>query len=222
MSARAKLDVYLLERDLLLSVPNEEQAIATLISRLAAIASSDRHRSHRPPRACVRHGSRCQRTSRRRRLTAEGASLRRRCRPARQDRRDRCPPHRPVRRYSQTRCPSHRRRQPQIIKDLVVRRRQLTSLRTMEKNRRQIMPESLKPSIDRIIETLDRELESLEQLIQNAVEQHAAWRHKRDLLTSMPGIGRSVASTLIGDLPSSARSSPTDRRSHRRRSFQPR
>ena len=59
----------------------------------------------------------------------------------------------------------------------------------MEKNRRPIMPETLKPSIDRMIETLDRELESLEQLIQNAVEQHAAWRHKRDLLTSMPGIG---------------------------------
>ena len=58
-----------------------------------------------------------------------------------------------------------------------------------------------KPSIDRIIASLDREIASLEQLIQDAVEQHAAWRHKRDLLTSMPGIGPSVASTLIGDLP---------------------
>jgi hypothetical protein len=33
--SKSKLDVYLLERDLLLSVPNDEQAIATLISRLA-------------------------------------------------------------------------------------------------------------------------------------------------------------------------------------------
>jgi transposase len=71
----------------------------------------------------------------------------------------------------------------------------------MEKNRRPIMPEALRPSIDRIIETLDREIEALEQLVQRAVEQHAAWRRKRDLLTSMPGIGPSVASTLIGDLP---------------------
>src|SRR5688572_32724423 len=46
-----------------------------------------------------------------------------------------------------------------------------------------------------------RDSTSLEQLIQNAVEQHATWRHKRDLLTSMPGIGPTVASTLIGDLP---------------------
>jgi transposase len=79
-----------------------------------------------------------------------------------------------------------------IIKDLVVRRRQLTSLRTTEKNRRGVMPDALKPSIDRIIDTLDREIAYVEQLIQDAVEQHAAWRHKRDLLTSMPGIGLSV------------------------------
>ena len=77
----------------------------------------------------------------------------------------------------------------QTIKDLVVRRRQLVSLRTMEKNRRQVMPQELKSGIDRIIKTLDRELKRLEQLIDHAVEQHAPSRHKRELLTSMPGIG---------------------------------
>jgi transposase len=71
----------------------------------------------------------------------------------------------------------------------------------MEKNRRQIMPDDLKSSMDRIIEALDDELARLEHLIDQAVDQHMAWRHKRDLLTSMPGIGKSVASTLIGDLP---------------------
>src|SRR5262249_16047947 len=53
----------------------------------------------------------------------------------------------------------------QAIKDLIVRRRQLTSLRTMEKNRRQVMPQALKSSIDRIIKSLDRELKLLAQLI---------------------------------------------------------
>jgi transposase len=84
---------------------------------------------------------------------------------------------------------------------LVVRRRQLTSLRTMEKNRRQVMPQELKSSIDRMIKMLSRELKLLEQLIDHAVDQHAPSRHKRELLTSMPGIGNSVAATLIGDLP---------------------
>jgi transposase len=110
----------------------------------------------------------------------------------------------------------------QLIKDLVVRRRQLTSLRTMEKNRRPIMPEALRPSIDRIIKTLNREIESLEQLIQNAVEQHTAWRDKRDLLTSMPGgsfdcqhVDRRSPRTR---LPLAS----TDRSAHRRRTVQPR
>ena len=89
----------------------------------------------------------------------------------------------------------------QAIKDLTVRRRQLVSLRTMEKNRRQVMPQQLKAGIDRVIKTLDRELKRLEQLIEHAVDQHAPSRHKRELLTSMPGIGNSVAATLIGDLP---------------------
>jgi len=71
----------------------------------------------------------------------------------------------------------------------------------MEKNRRQVMPQELKTGIDRIIKTLDRELKRLEQLVDHAVEQHAPSRHKRELLTSMPGIGNSVAATLLGDLP---------------------
>src|SRR3954468_16985432 len=64
-----------------------------------------------------------------------------------------------------------------------------------------VMPQELKSSIDRIIKTLDRELKLLEQLINEAVDQHAPSRHKRELLTSMPGIGDCVAATLIGDLP---------------------
>jgi len=63
------------------------------------------------------------------------------------------------------------------------------------------MPHELKSGIDRIIQTLDRELKILQQLIHDAVDQHAASRHKRELLTSMPGIGDTVAATLIGGLP---------------------
>ena len=37
--------------------------------------------------------------------------------------------------------------------------------------------------------------------IDQTVDQHTAWRHKGDLLTSMPGIGKFVASILIGDMP---------------------
>lgn len=87
------------------------------------------------------------------------------------------------------------------IKDLMVRRRQLIEMRTMEKNRRQVMPEALTESIDQLIETLDGQLQRLDAMLDQAVDQHAQWRHKRDLLTSMPGIGNTVVYTLLGDLP---------------------
>jgi transposase len=200
--SKSKLDVYLLERDRLFSVPNDEQAIATLVSRLSR---------YRLERIVIEATGRLEQSF----VTAAIAKglpvvvvsplkVRRFAdavgQLAKTDEIDA----RLIAQFAATLKPvAHPIADPKarIIKDLVVRRRQLTSLRTMEKNRRPIMPESLKPSIDRIIETLNREIESLEQVIQNAIEQHTAWRHKRDLLTSMPGIGPSVASTLIGDLP---------------------
>jgi transposase len=87
------------------------------------------------------------------------------------------------------------------IKDLMVRRRQLIEMRTMEKNRRQIMPEDLQDSIDQLLAAIDAQLKTLDQQLDRAVDAHAKWRHKRDLLTSMPGIGNTVAYTLLGDLP---------------------
>lgn len=87
------------------------------------------------------------------------------------------------------------------IKDLMVRRRQLIEMRTMEKNRRQIMPAALQDSIDQLLHAIDSQLEIVDQQLDQAVDAHARWRHKRDLLTSMPGIGKTVAYTLLGDLP---------------------
>jgi transposase len=87
------------------------------------------------------------------------------------------------------------------IKDLMVRRRQLIEMRTMEKNRRQIMPQDLQDSIDQLIAAIDAQISDLDQRLDLAVDHHLDWRHKRDRLTSMPGIGKTVAYTLLGDMP---------------------
>jgi transposase len=200
--SKSKLDVCLLERDLLLSVANDEQAIASLVKRLAryrierVVIEATGRLEHAFVSAAIAKGLPVVVVSplKVRRFADAVGQL------AKTDEIDA----RLIAQFAATlkpAVPPIADAKAQIIKDLVVRRRQLTSLRTMEKNRHPIMPESLKPSIDRIVEALDREIESLERLIHTAVEQHAAWRHKRDLLTSMPGIGLSVASTLIGDLP---------------------
>jgi transposase len=199
---KATLDVYLLERDRMLSVPNEERSIALLLKRLSRyrlerIVVEATGRLEQPfVRAALAKGLPVVVVSplKIRRFAGAIGQL------AKTDEIDA----RLIARFAATLKPvAHPAAdaKAQLIKDLVVRRRQLTSLRTMEKNRRQIMPEDLKPSIDRVISLLSHELELLQELIDRAVEQHTAWRHKRDLLTSMPGIGNSVASTLIGDLP---------------------
>lgn len=196
------LDVYLLERDLSLSVSNDEPSIASLIRRLARyrleriVVEATGRLEHPFVSAAIAKGLPV--------VVVAPLKVRRFADAVGQLAKTDSIDARLIARFAATIKPAARPQvdaNSQAIKDLVVRRRQLTSLRTTEKNRRGVMPEALQSSIDRIIETLDREIRSLEQLIHDAVEQHAAWRHKRDLLTSMPGIGPTVASTLIGDLP---------------------
>lgn len=199
---KSQLDVHLLERDRSLAAPNDAQAVAALVNRLSRyrlerIVVEATGRLEQPfVRAALAKGLPIVVVSplKIRRFAGAIGQL------AKTDEIDA----RLIARFAATLKPvAHPAIDPkaQLVKDLVVRRRQLTSLRTMEKNRRQIMPDDLKSSMDRIIEALDDELARLELLIDQAVDQHMAWRHKRDLLTSMPGIGKSVASTLIGDLP---------------------
>jgi len=87
------------------------------------------------------------------------------------------------------------------IKDLLARRRQLIEMMTMEKNRRQIMPAFLKADIQRVIDHLQRQLEKVDKQLNLLVEKEEAWRQKRTILLSMPGIGPVVVNTLLGDLP---------------------
>jgi len=87
------------------------------------------------------------------------------------------------------------------IKDLLARRRQVIEMTTMEKNRYQIMPSFLKADIKRLIEHLQSQRLKLDKQIEQQVEREDSWRHKRDILQSMPGVGPVVVSTLLGDLP---------------------
>lgn len=196
------LDVHLLERDLSLSVPNDERSIASLINRLARyrleriVVEATGRLEHAFVSAAIARGLPV--------VVVAPLKVRRFAEAAGQLAKTDAIDARLIARFAAALKPAARPAadaNSQIIKDLVVRRRQLTSLRTTEKNRHCVMPKALQPSIDRIIETLDREIQSLEQLIAQAIDAHSVWRHKRDLLTTMPGIGPSVASTLIGDLP---------------------
>jgi len=199
---KAQLDVCLLERNLTLQVDNEPDAIRALISRLARyrlarIVIEATGRLEQPfVQAALTKGLPVVVVSpiKVRRYAAAIGQL------AKTDAIDAVL----IARFGADIKPvAHTPTDPQSqqIKDLMVRRRQLVDMRTMEKNRRPIMPDTLAAGIDQLIATLDEQITALDERIDQAVDHHAGWRHKRALLTSMPGIGNTVAHTLLGDLP---------------------
>lgn len=88
-----------------------------------------------------------------------------------------------------------------LIKDLLSRRRQLMGMRTQELNRLQIMGKALAASCKRLINTLDKEVLKLERALDKHIESEEEWKEKKALLTSAPGIGNTMAYTLLADMP---------------------
>jgi transposase len=87
------------------------------------------------------------------------------------------------------------------LADLVTRRRQIIDMIGAERQRERRAPPRLKKSIARLLKALQKELSSLEADIDETVRGSPAWRAKEDLLTSVPGIGPTIARTLIAEMP---------------------
>lgn len=89
----------------------------------------------------------------------------------------------------------------QLLADLVSRRRQIVAMIGAERQRQKRAPVRIAKSIVRLIKALEKELASLDGDIDDAVRGSPAWREKEDLLASVPGIGQTIARTLIAELP---------------------
>lgn len=88
-----------------------------------------------------------------------------------------------------------------LLADLVSRRRQIVAMIGAERQRARTAPPRVQRSIARLLKALERELTSLDGDIDDAVRGSPAWRQSEDLLRSVPGIGPTVARTLIAELP---------------------
>lgn len=86
------------------------------------------------------------------------------------------------------------------LRDLGKRRQQVIGMLTMEKNRLQIMPAFLRADIRSSINALKRQQVKLDQQILQLSEQVEAWRHQREIMESMPGVGVRLSTTLLSDL----------------------
>jgi len=90
----------------------------------------------------------------------------------------------------------------QLLADLVGRRRQILEMMVAERQReKRVTVPHLRKSIVRLLKALERELTSVDTDINDAVRGSPAWREKEDLLASVPGVGPTIARTLIAELP---------------------
>ncbi len=89
----------------------------------------------------------------------------------------------------------------QLLADLVARRRQIVAMIGAERQREMRAPARLRKSIQRLVRALEKELASVDVDLDGTLRNSQAWREKQDLLTSMPGIGKTIARTLIAEMP---------------------
>jgi transposase len=93
-------------------------------------------------------------------------------------------------------------KQTRLLADLVARRRQITTMIVAEEARlKRAANRQLKKSIARLLTALRRELKSLDEGLDGQVRASPVWRIKEDLLSSVPGVGKGIARTLIAELP---------------------
>jgi transposase len=92
--------------------------------------------------------------------------------------------------------------QARALGELVARRRQIVEMMTAERNRRpQMTVRKRVKAIERHLDWLQKELSEIEQELDIAIRGTPAWRESEDLLKSVPGVGDTLARTLIAELP---------------------
>lgn len=101
-----------------------------------------------------------------------------------------CPPPRPL--------PDEATQQ---LRDLLSRRQQLVQLRTAESNRWPTLRGKAQESVQQLLAHLEEQLQHVEAYLQELLQASPLWQTKLDLLQSIPGIGVTVARTLVVDLP---------------------
>ena len=90
----------------------------------------------------------------------------------------------------------------QHLAALVARRRQLLGMATAENNRlQQTADKRIRRSIQRLLRSIEAELEDVDRDIANAIEASPLWCDLAKLLDAQPGIGSVTAQTCIAELP---------------------
>ena len=77
----------------------------------------------------------------------------------------------------------------------------LRSIKDLLSRRRQIMGKAFEGSCRRIIKCLDSEITRIEKKLDRYVEQQSEWSQRKAILKTAPGVGDTLAYTLLADMP---------------------
>ncbi len=89
-----------------------------------------------------------------------------------------------------------------LMKAMVARRHQLIGIRTAENNRLEhALDKVIARSINRILKTIDREIEKIEMEIQEQLAGMPELETKAQILQSASGIGQTTAAMLVTEMP---------------------
>lgn len=87
------------------------------------------------------------------------------------------------------------------LQALLTRRRQVIEMLVAEKNRLGLVHASMRAHLREHLDWLEEEVEDLDKQLDELVSTNATWQAKEALLTSVPGVGKVTARTLLADLP---------------------
>jgi transposase len=89
----------------------------------------------------------------------------------------------------------------QALTALLARRRQVVTMLTAERQRRDVARPPVRERVQAHVAWLEGELAALDADLGRALRASPVWRAKEDLLRSVPGVGPVVATTLLAELP---------------------
>jgi transposase len=91
--------------------------------------------------------------------------------------------------------------QSQQLSDLVRRRQQLVDMRVAEKNRLCRASDTVESDIREHSEQIQKRIESLDEQIQILAQKQSDWQRKREILSSVKGIGKVTSALCLAELP---------------------
>jgi transposase len=88
-----------------------------------------------------------------------------------------------------------------FMSDLVIRRNQLLSMQTMEKNRIQILPKEMHSTIKPILTAMKNQIDKIEKKLIKLIDTCPEYHAKNTLLQRVPGIGNIAAASITSNVP---------------------